>query len=109
MPAGTGGSVGTVGLTIRPNDERTADLGIVVARASWDKGIGTSAVHLVSQYAFAKLGLTELHAEVLARNRASIRLLEKAGFRRLGVKPPTATEPEELVLYVLSAATEHAA
>jgi [ribosomal protein S5]-alanine N-acetyltransferase len=106
---GTIGSVGTVGLAMRSNNDRTADLGIVIARASWGKGIGTSAVRLVSHYAFTKLGLTEIHAEVLQRNPASIRLLEKTGFRRLRAIPPTATEPEELVLYVLSLSIASAA
>lgn len=102
VPVGSPGSEGTVGLTIAPRVEHHGHLALVVARRSWGKGIGTAAARLAIRYAFTTIGLTEVHAEVLERNPASIRLLEKIGFRRVGVKPPTATEPEELLLYALS-------
>lgn len=102
VPTGLTVSVGTVGLTIKFNEERAAELGIVIARAHWGRGIGTSATHLVSHYAFTTLGLTEIQAEVLQRNPASIRLLEKTGFQLLRVTPATAAEPEELLLYALA-------
>jgi [ribosomal protein S5]-alanine N-acetyltransferase len=95
-------SVGTVGLTIKSNEEHTAQLGIVIARQHWGNGIGTSAARMVIRYAFNTIGLTEIQAEVLQRNPASLRLLEKTGFHRLRVLPATADEPEELLLYVLS-------
>jgi ribosomal-protein-alanine N-acetyltransferase len=80
-------SVGTVGLTITSQERRIAELGIVVARAHWSKGVGTSAVHLVRSFAFNALGLAEIQAEVLQRNLASVRLLEKTGFRRIERTP----------------------
>ena len=99
---GSVASVGTVGLTLKPNEERKAELGIVVARPHWGKGIGTSAANLVNHYAFTTLGVTEIQAEVLQRNAGSIRLLEKTGFQLLRAKSITACEPEELLQYVLS-------
>lgn len=95
-------SVGTVSLTITSEGQRTADLGMVLARACWGQGIGTAVARMVTRYAFTALGLAEIQAEVLQRNPASIRLLEKSGFRLLRVKPATAVEPEELLLYVRS-------
>lgn len=44
------------------------------------KGIGTEAVMLMEEYAFGTLGLHKLTARVLAFNKASRRLHEKAGY-----------------------------
>ncbi len=92
-------SVGTVGLAFEPGIAASAELGIVVARSCWGRGIGTTATCMVVDYAFAELGLTEIHAVVLQRNHASVRLLEKTSFSRLEVVPPTAAEPEVLLRY----------
>jgi len=66
VPKGSTDSVGTIGLTITSKAERRAELGIVIGRASWGKGIGTSAAHLVTGYGFSTLGLAEIQAEVLS-------------------------------------------
>jgi [ribosomal protein S5]-alanine N-acetyltransferase len=109
VPAGSGESVGTVGLILKANEARTAELAIVIARPFWGKGIGTLAASMVIGYAFAKLGLAEIQAIVLRRNFGSIRLLEKTGFLFLRVIPATAYEPDELVQYVLSRRSHSAA
>lgn len=98
-PHGEPSSVGTVGLLAK--SEAEVELGVVIARAWWSQGIGTAAVGLAVEYAFKHLSVRELRAHVLERNPASIRLLEKVGFIRCGVVPPTDAEPEELLLYCL--------
>jgi RimJ/RimL family protein N-acetyltransferase len=55
IPKGSTESVGTIGLAITSKDERRAELGIVIGHAAWGKGIGTSAVQLVTGYAFSTL------------------------------------------------------
>ena len=105
VPKGSTDSVGTIGLTITSKAERRAELGIVIGRASWGKGIGTSAAHLVIGYAFSTLGLAEIQAEVLHRNLASRRLLEKVGFhllRSIPGDPHSGTDFEDCFLFVLS-------
>ena len=105
VPKGSTESVGTVGLTITSKEGRIAELGIVIGRASWGKGIGTSAVHLVTGYAFSTLGLAEVQAQVLQRNLASRRLLEKVGFHLLHAipgDPHSDTDFEDCLLFVLS-------
>src|SRR6266487_2483803 len=52
VPRGSTESVGTIGLAITSKEERIAELGIVIGRASWGKGIGTSAAQLVTGYGF---------------------------------------------------------
>lgn len=74
-------SVGTVGLTVTSHERRAGELSIVIGRTHWGRGIGTSAAVAAVAYGFDTLGLKELHAEVLQRNPASARLLEKIGFQ----------------------------
>jgi ribosomal-protein-alanine N-acetyltransferase len=88
-------SVGTVGLTIRSQEQRIAKLGIVIGRAYWGKGIGTSAALAAASYGLDTLGLTELQAEVLQRNLASVRLLEKVGFHLMRAVPAEAAADAE--------------
>lgn len=102
VPAGLAVSVGTIALSIRSDEERTADLGVVIARAHWGRGVGTSAAELVVRYAFDTLGLARIRAEALKRNVASIRLLGKTGFRWVCDLPPSAAEPEEMVSHALA-------
>src|SRR5215216_5259451 len=105
VPKGSTDSVGTIGLTITSKAERRAELGIVIGRADWGKGIGTSAAHLITGYAFNTLGLAEIQAEVLQRNLASRRMLEKVGFRLLRSipgDPHSDTDFEDCFLFVLS-------
>ena len=105
VPTGATDSVGTIGLTVTSKAERIAELGIVIGRAYWGKGVGTSAAHLVTDYAFSTLGLAEIQAEVLQRNLASRRLLEKVGFhllRTIPGDPNSDTDFEDCFLFVLS-------
>jgi [ribosomal protein S5]-alanine N-acetyltransferase len=95
-------SIGTVGLLIKSNETVYAELGIVVARSHWGAGFGTAASRLVVQYGFDEVGLPEIRAEVLERNPASIRLLEKTGFELVRHLTPTDEEPEPMILYAIS-------
>lgn len=105
VPRGQTDSVGTIGLIISEKERGLAELGFVVGRACWGKGIGTAAAQLVKRYAFESLGLLELSAEVLQRNPASVRLLEKVGFRLLRAvpgAPENGGESDDCFIYVLS-------
>jgi [ribosomal protein S5]-alanine N-acetyltransferase len=81
VPKGSTQSVGSIGLAIASKEERIAELGLVVGRAYWGKGIGASAARLVTRFAFDALNLVELRAELLDSNLASKRVLEKVGFK----------------------------
>jgi [ribosomal protein S5]-alanine N-acetyltransferase len=105
VPNGATVSVGTVGLAITSEADGTAELSIVVARACWGKGIGTAAAKQVNDYAFNTLGLVQIRAEVLQRNLASRRLLEKTGFdllRAVPGNPQSGGDTEDCLLYSLS-------
>ncbi|KAG8098524.1 hypothetical protein GUJ93_ZPchr0013g36414 [Zizania palustris] len=77
--------VGAVSVTPTA-DACRAELGYVLARAHWGKGVATAAVKRVVATVFAELeGLERVEALVDVRNAASQRVLEKAGFRREAV------------------------
>jgi [ribosomal protein S5]-alanine N-acetyltransferase len=87
VATGSNASVGGIGLSITSREERVGELGAVIARAYWNRGIGTIAARLVLRYGFDTLGLTEIRADLLRSNLASRRVLEKLGFRFLRVIP----------------------
>ncbi|MFB6231417.1 MAG: GNAT family N-acetyltransferase [Salinibacter sp.] len=61
-----------------------ARLGYWLAKPYWNRGIMTEAVRRFVDYAFAELEVVRLTAEVFARNEASARVLQKAGFTQEG-------------------------
>lgn len=68
------------------NDRCRAELGYVLASGYWGRGIATRAVKLVTSTIFIEWPhLERLEALVDVENKASLRVLEKAGFKREGV------------------------
>jgi [ribosomal protein S5]-alanine N-acetyltransferase len=61
-----------------------ADLGYWIGVPYWGRGYATEAARLVAAFGFEVLGLERITAHTLARNPASGRVLEKAGFRLVG-------------------------
>jgi len=76
--------IGTVGLAIADFDHQ-AEIGYWFGRDYWGQGFCTEAVNAVLDYGFEKLGLHRIYAQHIARNGASARVLEKAGFSKEGV------------------------
>ena len=77
--------VGAVSVT-PTGDPCRAELGYVMARAQWGKGVATAAVRRALRAVFAEVeGLERVEALVDVDNPASQRVVEKAGLRREGV------------------------
>lgn len=77
----TGGRlIGTVGISLNPQNPDAAELGYWIARDSWGLGYATEAARLAVGFAFAHLGLEELEAGHFSDNAASGRVLAKLGF-----------------------------
>jgi [ribosomal protein S5]-alanine N-acetyltransferase len=91
VPLGTAESVGTIGLTLAAPDALTANLGFVLSRSHWGRGIATTSGHEVVRFAFDRLGLQGLYGEVLVINATSRRVMAKLGFR----EDPPAPSPED--------------
>lgn len=74
-------AVGAIGLTLGTDVERcSAEVGYWLGETVWGRGIATAALRAFSAHALAAFGLTRLYALPYARNAASIRVLEKAGY-----------------------------
>lgn len=64
--------------------ERFMEIGYNVVREERGKGCGTEAVQLMVDYLFLSKDIARIQAFTDVRNKASQRVLEKAGFKREG-------------------------
>jgi len=78
--------IGSIGVFRREGVHRlTAELGYYIAEAYWGKGIMTEAVRQMWAYVFENTDIIRIFAEPYAYNKASCRVLEKAGFQFEGL------------------------
>jgi len=75
---------GSVGLSDINRKNKRAELGYWLARKYWNKGIMTRAIRPMIRFGFEKLRLVRIYAFVFPPNKASKRVLEKAGFKLEG-------------------------
>lgn len=73
--------VGVVYLQNFEEENRKAESGIFLGDI-YGKGLGTQAYKLLTDYAFKNLGMHKVVAKVLAKNTASVRMNEKAGYKQ---------------------------
>jgi RimJ/RimL family protein N-acetyltransferase len=93
-----GFAVGAVGL--RPGEDinrLSTEIGYWLGEEFWGRGIATEALAAVTEYAFQKLGMARVYAEVFEWNAASMRVLEKCGFEREGVLHKAAIKDRKLI------------
>ena len=98
-----GEAVGAVGYVPGRDVERySAEIGYWLGEALWGRGIVTEALQLVSEHAFRELGFLRLFALPFSDNRASVRVLEKAGYVREAVLRSSSVKagvPKDQLLY----------
>ena len=58
----------------------SAEVGYWLSEQYWGRGIVTAALTAITDYSFKHFKLTRVFAFPFARNNASIRVLEKAGY-----------------------------
>lgn len=93
-----GKAVGSIGAVRQPNiHHRTAEMGYFLAEDYWGKGIMTEAVKQMADYIFEKTTIVRIYAEPFAKNTASCRVLEKAGFTCEGILRKNAEKNNELL------------
>lgn len=81
------GQAGLVGQVLLFNFElssRRAEMGYILAPSLWGRGYMHEALHALVEFAFTKLDLHRLEAEIDPRNTASARSLERLGFAKEG-------------------------
>lgn len=78
--------VGYVQLALIEDDERRAAAGVLVGEKSmWGRGIASTALRILLDYAFTVRNLERVYAEVYGFNQRSLRLMERVGFQKEGV------------------------
>lgn len=76
-----GAAIGEIGFVLRGDVECvSAEVGYWLGERFWNRGITTDALRAITRYAIAAHALTRLYALPFARNTASCRVLEKAGY-----------------------------
>jgi RimJ/RimL family protein N-acetyltransferase len=80
--AASGEAIGDSGLLVLEELGFTTDLGFRLARPYWGHGFATEVAAAWVEAAFDDLGLERLTAFAHVENAASLRVLEKTGFRR---------------------------
>lgn len=97
--------LGNIGVFRQENIHyRTAEMGYFIGEQYWGNGVATQAVLEICQKIFCATDIIRIFAEPFARNAASCRVLEKAGFSREGVLKMDAYKNgqfEDMCLYAL--------
>jgi RimJ/RimL family protein N-acetyltransferase len=105
--APTGEGSGTIGLQLFPSDTGLAEVGYWLRREARGRGAATTAVRLVSNWAFEQLGIQRMSLMTAPENVASQRVAERAGFTREGLLRawmPTPHDRRDCVMFSLLAA-----
>jgi len=76
--------IGSVTLHNLDFNNRRAEIGYALGREHWGQGYMSEALMGMLRYAFEVLDLNRLEADVDPRNAASIKTLERLGFKREG-------------------------
>jgi ribosomal-protein-serine acetyltransferase len=77
--------LGGVGINLRNDLHRTANLGYWVRSSASDRGVATTAARAAAVFGFKSLRLQRLEILVVVANAASLRVADKLGARREGV------------------------
>jgi RimJ/RimL family protein N-acetyltransferase len=65
--------------------KKTAEIGYWIGEPFWNKGIATEAVNIITDYGFNQLDLARIHTGIFEYNVASMKVLEKCGYKSDGV------------------------
>lgn len=81
----TGKLIGVCGLGVLPAGTREGgEIGYCLNRKVWGRGYATEATKTMLKFGFQKIGFRRITATCDAKNKASARVLEKAGMKREG-------------------------
>ena len=79
-----GKAIGACDLRHLNDRNRSANLGIWIAKPYWDRGFGTDAVRTLCRFGFRQMNLQRVDLQVYADNVRGRRAYEKVGFRLEG-------------------------
>jgi RimJ/RimL family protein N-acetyltransferase len=81
----TGAFLGMAALVWVDLEGREAEAGYIVAPSARGRGVAVRALVLLTDWAFADLGLERIELRITPENAASIKVAERAGYVREGV------------------------
>jgi len=81
----TGRMIGTCGFTSFDYKENTAEIGYVLAKDCWGKGLAVEAAKRIMRFGFEEFGLSGFSAKFIEGNNASMRVMQKCGMELEGV------------------------
>jgi ribosomal-protein-alanine N-acetyltransferase len=76
---GNGCLVGACGLVNWEAEHARAEVGFVLSRDYWGRGLMSEAVRAILRFGFERMNLNRIEARCIAENAASARVMEKAG------------------------------
>ncbi len=95
--------IGTCDVHTLNRDEGYAEIGYVLNKEYWGRGIATKACKAVINYAFNYLGVSKIEIAHHKDNLSSKRVIEKCGFKYLENREhPSLIEGETMPFYVIS-------
>ncbi|PLR76245.1 GNAT family N-acetyltransferase [Bacillus sp. V3-13] len=77
--------IGTIDFVWWKPAHNSAEIGYVLAPQYWGKGIATEAAITIIQFGFTNMDLVRIQARCFVENKASARVMEKAGMSFEGV------------------------
>jgi ribosomal-protein-alanine N-acetyltransferase len=81
----TGKVVGAIHLFSIQSQHKKAEIGMVLSRDYWRRGLASEALDRVLRFVFEDVRLNRIEAYCLVENRAGERVMERAGMQREGV------------------------
>ena len=94
----SGELVGVISLTPgRDVNRYSTEVGFFVGEQYWNRGYATEALRLVGNFAQFRHGLKRLYATVFDFNLASMRALEKAGYKKEGIMKSSAVKDDKIL------------
>lgn len=82
--AATDALLGTLTLYAWDREHRRAEIGFLLGRAHWGRGLAAEALRAALAFAFGPMNLHRVEANVDPENAASLALLARLGFREEG-------------------------
>jgi len=82
--SGTRRVLGSIGFHGRPDEQGRAEIGYGIDPAYRRKGLTSEAVRAMFDWAHSKHGITRFVASVAPNNRASLALIRRFGFQKVG-------------------------
>ena len=81
----TGRVIGAIHLMAISAQHSKAEIGFLLSRSHWGRGLMPEALASVLQFSFERIGLNRVEAFCIVENRAAMRVLDKVGMKQEGV------------------------